>query len=135
MQTTITERTHIDHPVSTLDCVKQYTTSEQFQNTPEFHAGKISSNFYNWKESTSNRIILKTVLGYQLDFVQSPLQVKFPHQIRFTSEKVTVIDKEIKKLLDKKVIGKANRVENYFISNIFTRKKRDGTFRSILKKI
>lgn len=43
-----------------------------------------------------------------------------------------VVDTEIQKLLDKNVIERANRVENDFIFNIFTRKKRDGTYRLIL---
>lgn len=60
------------------------------------------------------------------------MQAKLPPQIRFSPEEVTVFDTEIRKLLDKNVIERANRVENDFISNIFTRKKRDGTYRLIL---
>lgn len=60
------------------------------------------------------------------------MQAKLPPQIRFSPEEVTVVDTEIQKLLAKNVIERANRVENDFISNIFTRKKRDGTYRLIL---
>lgn len=39
-----------------------------------------------------------------------------------------VVDTEIQNILDKNVIERAHRIENDFVSNIFTRKKRDGTY-------
>lgn len=132
-QSTVIECAHLDHPVSTFDSVRKCTSLDIVQNTPEnFHAGKICFHFDRWKELTSDRNILKTVLGYKLDLLQCPMQAKLPHQIRFSPEEVIVVDTEIQKLLDKNVIERANRVENDFISNIFTTKKRDGTYRLIL---
>ena len=129
----VTEFTHLDHPVSKNENVEKFSNSEKFQNTPQnFYAGKISSNIERWKEITSDRKILKIVLGYQLEFVQPPLQVKLPHQICFSPAEENVIHMEIQKLLDKNVIEKTTRDDNDFISTIFTRKKRDGTFRLIL---
>lgn len=78
----VTEYTHLDHPVSKNENVEKFSNSEKFQNTPKtFYAGKFSSNIERWKEITSDRKVLKIDLGYQLEFVQPPLQVKLPHQI------------------------------------------------------
>lgn len=92
-QSTVIECAHLDHPVSTFDSVRKCTSLDIVQNTPEnFHAGKICFHFDRWKELTSDRNILKTVLGYKLDLLQCPMQAKLPHQIRFSPEEVIVVD-------------------------------------------
>ena len=38
----------------------------------EFKAGKLKRYFYKWKELTSNKEILQTVLGLKLEFSGDP---------------------------------------------------------------
>jgi hypothetical protein len=64
--------------------------------------------------------------------VQSPVQDKLPRQIRFSQEEEIVINNEIETLLNKCVIERVDKATDDYVSNIFTRRKRDGTYRVIL---
>jgi hypothetical protein len=72
--------------------------------------------------------------------VQSPVQDKLPHQIKFSQEEeivinneieTLVINNEIETLLNKCVIERVDKATDDYVSNIFTQRKRDGTYRVI----
>ena len=51
--------------------------------------------------------------------------------MKFTNEEKIIITEEIQKFLDKNIIEIVDRSDDEFISNIFLRPKKDGTFRII----
>ena len=70
--------------------------------------------------------------GASIDFIHEPYQNKFPNNYNFTKEEKGYIDKEIEKFLSQKIIVPCEHESGEFISNIFTRPKKDGSLRIIL---
>ena len=95
----------------------------------EFKAGRIKHYFHKWKELTSDKEILQTVLGLKLEFLDNPQFLNIPE---FSKEDESVIDSEIQKLLAKSVITKCKHETGEYISPIFIRHKPDGSCRLIL---
>ena len=97
-----------------------------------FVAGKIKYYYKNWKNITSDRFILDIVkYGLKIDFKNKPQLVNVP-KIPYNAEEKSIINLEIGKLLKKGVITKCQKEEDDFISTVFIREKKDGTFRTIL---
>jgi hypothetical protein len=97
-------------------------------NIPEnFKGGKIREFYENWKCITSDKWILNTVLGYDIEFDTFPQQNRPKPVLRFSDAEAQLITEEICKLEKKNVIEKVNRCENDFISNILLRPKKDGS--------
>ena len=72
----------------------------------EFKAGKLKHYFHKWKELTSDKEILQTVLSLKLEFFGDP-PVKHNSFIRqFSKEDESAIDLESQKLLAKGVLTK-----------------------------
>ena len=88
----------------------------------------------NWEKLTSDPSILEAISGYRLEFEQGVHPVQhgqlFPY--RLNEGEKTAVDEEITKLLDKEVIALSEHEEGQFLSNIFTREKKDGGHRMIL---
>ena len=97
-------------------------------------AGRLSHCVEFWQSITSDRSILDMVSGLHLDFIdgQTPVQYKPPRPLPFSAKERAIIDLEIDKLIQKGVVEEAGHSPGEFVSNIFLRKKRDGTFRTIL---
>ena len=70
--------------------------------------------------------------GCKLEFEQTVNQFKEPNEIKFSVEETDYVDAEIEKLLLKKVIKKSPEQEGQYVSNIFLRPKKDGSFKMIL---
>lgn len=86
----------------------------------------------NWLDYTSDRLILEAVSGYRLDFLTLPEKQSFvPAPYKLKPLEMHSVDIEIANLFSKKVIEKTNNTEGFF-SNIFTRPKKDGSYRVIL---
>ena len=71
-------------------------------------------------------------MGVTLDFDTLPHQTFVPKPLQFSKVETDAIDVEIADFLDKGIIEKAYHSEPEFISNVFTREKRDGSRRVIL---
>ena len=69
--------------------------------------------------------------GVKLEFTEKPVQKQAPCQI-FNGKESALVQTEVTKLLDKGVLVGSSHEPDEFISNIFLRKKRDGTYRMIL---
>ena len=81
---------------------------------------------------TSDTYILDIVKnGLPLDFLQFPEQT-FYNACNLTQEENLILDKEIIKLLEKRIVVETFHEKDEFISNLFTRPKRDGSKRMIL---
>ena len=108
-------------------------TAIKLQNIPNnFIGGKISKFFHRWKELTSDYWILNIIKGYQLEFENIPTQLIMPHPLVFSSEENEYVQKEIDKFISKTIIQPVTPIEDQYVSNIFVRPKKDGTYRVIL---
>ena len=95
--------------------------------------------FQSWKFKNSllrlgkvDRIVPDIIKnGLKIDFMESPNIICSPKILHSELEKC-IINVEIEKLLQKGVIIKCGREENNFASTVFTRDKKDGSFRTIL---
>ena len=98
------------------------------KSTSEFVAGNVKNFIENWTEITSDSIILDIVEnGLKIDFLNIPGNLKVPQIPHCVSEQ-EVINTEILY----KVLVESSRKSGDFISTVFTRKKKSGTFRFIL---
>jgi len=98
-----------------------------------FIGGKLRLFYSAWAEITSDPNILEMVTGLNLEFESGlPNQNSVPFPIKMNPNEKLAIDLEIQKLLGKGVIEESWHEEGEFISNIFTRPKKDGGLRMIL---
>ena len=74
------------------------------------------------------------VKGCHITFThdQFPLQLRPPQSIKFTDWESSLMGQEINKLHQKGVIEDTNHSHVEFLSNVFLRPKKDGSFRMIL---
>ena len=61
----------------------------------EFKAGKLKHYFHKWKELTSDKEILQTVLGLKLEFLSDPPEKYNSYIPQFSKENESAIDLEI----------------------------------------
>ena len=97
-----------------------------------FKAGRLALFHDYWKTLTSDRSILDTVKGLSLELNKYPYQSFVPSEYKFTEQEMNALDSEIEKMLGKQIIAKVDWQDEQYVSNIFLRDKKDGTFRMIL---
>ena len=98
-------------------------------------AGCVKEHITNWKEVTTDPVILDAIQHHHIEFEGHcrPVQATQPRQIIFSSADKDIINLEIAKLLTKGVIEPSKPSDGDFISTIFVRPKKDGSHRLILK--
>ncbi len=102
-------------------------------NSPEnFEGGKIRHFLPEWQKLTSNKWVIDTICGSRIDFDFDPLEIPEPFPILFDKREQDFIDQEIKKLTSQHVIEIVQPCQGQFVSSIFLRPKKDGSFRLIL---
>ena len=99
---------------------------------PPVVAGRIQHFLGKWKQLTHDPSILNPVRGYKIDFLLTPVQFTIPRTINFPAQESANDNVQISKFLEKGIIVKSSHEEGEFISNIFLRPKKDGSFRRIL---
>lgn len=99
-----------------------------------FEGGRLAKYYEVWQTLTSDPEILDIVKGLHLEFVcpLSRLQNQHPAQPHLSDSEMGVIDAEIQKLKDKRVLIECDQTEDQFLSPVFTRPNRDGSHRMIL---
>ena len=97
-----------------------------------FQAGRLSNFIDVWKTLTFDKEILQTVSGLTIDFIDRPKQWFLPKEYKHSDIELEFLDKEIVKMLKKGIIVKAEHDPSQYVSNIFLRDKKDGSFRMIL---
>jgi hypothetical protein len=99
------------------------------ENTVEnFKSGKTADKISMWETITSD-----TVKGCTIEVSHIPRQQHLPISFSFTADENAKIQTEINKFLENGIIEKVTFSEpDEFISNIFTRPKKDGRIRIIL---
>ena len=100
-----------------------------------FKAGGLREYFNQWQALTSDPEILQMILGQPIEFARTPYQRVVPREMKILDlDEQHVIDTEIDKLLAKGAITPSSHEEGEYISPIFTRAKKDGSFRVILNR-
>lgn len=94
--------------------------------------GRLNAHYHEWCDITSDPVILNAVRGYEIEFATLPVQNEPPMQYKCKSETFSSINKEVQNLLEKNVIESSVHEEGEFISNIFSRPKKNGGTRIIL---
>ena len=99
-----------------------------------FKAGCVQDHIANWKSFTADTVILDAIRHSHIEFEGNcrPVQATKPNQIIFSSGDKDIINAEIAKLLSKGVIKPSKPCDGDFISTIFVRPKKDGSYRLIL---
>lgn len=97
------------------------------------HMRSISCAFSEWQAITTDKWVLKTVRGYQIEFETLPVQSSPPHTINFTTQQEAVMAKEIDTLLDKGAITHIHSTQTHFTSNLFlVAKKGTDAYRPVI---
>ena len=98
----------------------------------KFKGGNITNCFEKWANITQDQFVLNIVkFGLTMEFAEVP-ECQFVPPLNFSLVETKIINWEISKLLTKGVIVKTNREPNDYVSSIFTRIKKDGSYRIIL---
>ena len=106
---------------------------EYFQGkTKTFKAGSLAAYSHVWQEITSDPEVLETVIGQHIEVATLPVQKNPLMQTKLSEVQTESVDLEIVQLLRKGVIQPCQHEAGEFISPIFTRPKKDGSFRMIL---
>ena len=100
-------------------------------NAPHI-AGKLRQFVSVWQTITSDYSILSSIRGVKIEFVAHPKQTLIPREYNFNRAEVVIIDKQIEKFLQTGVIETTSHCKGEYISNIFIRPKKDGSYRLIL---
>ena len=87
---------------------------------------------HKWHTITSDQRIVDVIRGVTIDFIAKPTQRFVLNQYKFNPKEVKIIDEQIACCLERGIIEKATHSNREYISNIFTRPKKDGSYRLIL---
>lgn len=86
-----------------------------------------------WSELSDDIAIHNIVKGVKIEFIGNVIPQQFNARPSvFNSAERPIVQAEIKKLLDKGIIVPCLKEPNDFVSTIFLRPKKDGTYRTIL---
>ena len=97
-----------------------------------FKAGRVCDFLSKWQSLTSDCEILDMITGTTIEFTKVPVQFSIPPQTWFPLSEAKIIDSEIASLLLKGVIVESCKESGDFVSPIFLRAKKDGSYRMIL---
>ena len=98
-----------------------------------FEAGRLKDYIENWRKITSDPVILDIVQHCHIEF--SPgcdPERSFCFRQNFAANESEIIDNEIQKLLELKVLEEVEHTEGEYLSPIFIVPKKDGEYRMIL---
>ena len=107
----------------------------QLANIDNMVGGRLKPFYLSWTKLTSDKFLLNAVKGYELEFDQDkfpPSRDKPLFPYKRNTEEMTKINKEIQNLENKGVIESCLHSKGEFLSQIFTRMKKNGGVRLIL---
>lgn len=97
-----------------------------------FKAGCLRDHIEFWKNLTSDPHILGILEGVKLEFSEPPIQNEIPKPYHFDHVKMKKIEEQVHIMLSKGIVEPVGHSKGEFISNIFTRDKKEGGVRIIL---
>ena len=124
--------TEIDEMSANVSNTTTLVTCKSFKSGKTFLAGNIKNCIDQWKLLTSDSTILTAVSGYKIDLFIRPSQFRIPRPLKCSALEANNIDRQITIFLEKGIIVVSFHEPDEFISTIFLREKKDGTFRMIL---
>ena len=96
-----------------------------------FKAGQLSNCYEEWKQITSDEDILATISGGKIEFMSyPPIQHSTPCSNALQKDQLSLVEQEIRSLLEKEVIVNCEPEEIEFVSPILP--KKDGKLQLIL---
>ena len=97
-------------------------------------AGRLKYYVDEWRKLTSDSNILDMVQHAHLHFSEGfiPMQHKNVQPYSMSQTERSVVDGELAKLIQKGVIQEWNETSDQYLSNVFLRPKKDGSYRLIL---
>ena len=101
------------------------------ETSPAVVAGRIQHFLGKWKQITHDPSILNAERGYKIGFLLTPVQFTIPRTINFSAQESANVNTQISKFPEKGIVVKRCHGEGEFISTIFLRPKKDGSFRMI----
>lgn len=118
-----------EHILTVSDTISVLT----FKNTPNnFLAGKISKHISQWMKITQDQNVLNSVQGIKLNTNLDICQAFIPKPIKFNASEMAIMEQEMLQLQAKGIVVQVTPHFSQYISNVFMRPKKDGSFRIIL---
>ena len=115
------------------DCETVVTQPEVSSGPITITWGRIKNFISTWQEITSDKTILSVVLGYKLEFYGlQPIQIGKIRPTVLNSEAEASSDQQIQNFLSRDILVESHHEFTEFISPVFLREKKNGTFRMIL---
>ena len=91
-----------------------------------FYGGKIAEYYEAWEKLTSDKWILNLVQGFEIDFVQNPVQRWCPPPLRLSRADTQALNTAVKQFHEQGIIERCPRAEAEYVSTIFPVMKKDG---------
>ena len=101
-------------------------------NPDNFTGGKTHLFYETWCHFNVGDWVLDKIDGVKPQLDVEPSEIRPKSEIKFSDIDDSCVEQEVNKLLVKKVIRSVSPVHDQVISNVFVRKKKDGSFRMIL---
>ena len=126
--------THVSNKPNIGTCKFLSTKTEKNDNngSKTFIACNIKNFIDHWRTLTSDHTILTAVSGYKIDFLIRPTQIRVPRPFKCSIMEASNITSQITIFLEKGITIESSHEPDQFVSTVFLREKKDGTFRMIL---
>lgn len=106
--------------------------SNSLKRQPTYRAGALNRHLPKWKTLTSDSQILDIVKGFKFEFETVPAKNKMPKQVLTNAVEIQAAESLLSEFLKKQIIEEVRPHPDGYMSNIFLREKRDGSYRLIL---
>ena len=88
--------------------------------------GRTKYHVNKWREITKDPFILNCIQGCKINFISTPIQTKFPHQINFNNIELKALLDMIQKLESENVIEKCSFEPGDYMNTVFLREKKSA---------
>jgi hypothetical protein len=129
-----TDRQFLDRRMGDLS---EATVTQQDGEVVKPRAARGGTELYlaNWHAITTDPYVLECVAGYQLEFTAiPPTGGNRPEEsvFRGSEEQESIVENEVRALLEKQAIVPMERRNDQFVSRLFVVPKKDGNWRAVL---
>ena len=107
--------------------------SELHKKAGKFQGVNLRNNFLAWRNIASDTFILNIVQQRSNAKIYRGHYANVPFEYKRTQLEQSIIDEEVRKLIQTKMVITTYAQEEDFISNLFIRSIKDGSYRTILK--
>ena len=86
----------------------------------------------SWECLTSDPVVLGYVQGYEIEFMDLPVQNSIPPEYRQNAKQKSILQVQIDELVERGVVSEVQYSSDMFVSNVFGREKPNGDIRMII---